>query len=60
MIVTLVRPNSACSPEQVAKEGTRNREWVKLILQQETSWIERLAATYPPGLNETQSYKPFL
>lgn len=40
-----------------APEGGR---WDKFILQKETLWIERLNATRLPGLNETQSYKPFL
>lgn len=28
--------------------------------KKKTLWIERLNATYPPGINEVQSYKPFL
>lgn len=38
----------------------RGGEWDKKVCQQETLWIERLGATVPPGINETQSYKPFL
>lgn len=44
----------------VVPKNPRGGEWDKLILQQKTLWIERLVTIYSPGLNETQSYKPFL
>ena len=44
----------------VIPKNDRGGNWDKLVLQRETLWIERLNALYAPGLNEAQSYKPFL
>lgn len=38
----------------------RGGNWDKRILQHETLWIERLDAMIPPGLNEVNSYRPFI
>lgn len=44
----------------VIPKNPRGGDWDKLILRKETLWIERLDATRAPGINEAQSYKPFL
>lgn len=44
----------------VIKPDPRGGDWDKPVLQKETLWIERLEATHSPGINEAQSYKPFL
>ena len=38
----------------------RGGDWNKTLLQLEMRWITLLKATIPPGLNEAQSYRPFL
>lgn len=44
----------------VIPQNPRGGNWDKQILQRETLWIERLNAIHAPGINEAQSYKPFL
>ena len=38
----------------------RGGDWNKVLLQREMRWIRRLKATIPPGLNEIESFRPFL
>lgn len=38
----------------------RGGAWNKRILQRESRWIYNLKATFPPGLNNVLSYRPFL
>lgn len=38
----------------------RGGDWNKVLLQREMRWIRYLRATTPPGLNETESFRPFL
>lgn len=39
---------------------TRGGDWNKILLQREMRWIRHLRATTPPGLNEVESFRPFL
>lgn len=45
---------------EVVQPNPRGGDWDHSVLQRESLWIERLNATFRPGLNETVSYKPFL
>lgn len=47
-------------PLAVIPKNPQGGDWDKQILQRETLWIERLGAIHAPGINEAQSYKPFL
>lgn len=38
----------------------RGGDWNKTLLQREARWINRLKATQPPGMNEIESFRPFL
>lgn len=38
----------------------RGGDWNKILLQREMRWIRHLNATTPPGLNEAESFRPFL
>ncbi|XP_040188254.1 uncharacterized protein LOC120920313 [Rana temporaria] len=38
----------------------RGGDWNKTLLQREMRWIRYLKATTPPGLNESESFRPFL
>lgn len=44
----------------VVPRDPRGGDWDKQILCKETILIERLNATHAPGINEAQTYKPFL
>lgn len=45
--------------EVVPPDG-RGGDRAKILFQREALWIERLNATIPLGLNEVNSFKPFL
>lgn len=38
----------------------RGGDWNKTLLQRKMCWIRYLKATTPPGLNEVESFRPFL
>ena len=38
----------------------RGGDWYKVLLQREMRWIRHLDATSIPGLNEAESFRPFL
>lgn len=44
----------------VIPKDPRGGEWDKHIFRKETIWIECLNAIHAPGINEAQTYKPFL
>lgn len=45
---------------EVIPPDPRGGNWDKRILQRETLWIDCLNAITPPGINEVNSYMPFL